>query len=165
MDTPLLRIRRNGCKRMYDGREVQWFVGSKALSLVLECELLRRNPLSELIQRFGRHVGARCLAKSHVLRKILEHFRLLLLNHDNFVEHAWSILNVGVSGVWGSRDRLLGASEAVSGLERFLSKRVTSAPLMYADIVAGIEPWAPKRSLGLTRSSAERDKQRVSCAV
>ena len=78
---------------------------------------------------------------------------------------AWSILNVGVSGVWGSRDRLLGASEAVSGLERFLSKRVTSAPLMYADIVAGIEPWAPKRSLGLTRSSAERDKQRVSCAV
>lgn len=86
MDTPLLRIRRNGCKRMYDGREVQWFVGSKALSLVLECELLRRNPLSELIQRFRRHIGARCLAKSHVLRKILEHFRLLLLNHDNFVE-------------------------------------------------------------------------------
>ena len=86
MDTPLLRIRRNGRKRVQDGREVQRLVGSKALGLVLECELLRRNPLSELIQSFGRHVGARCPAKSHVLREILEHFRLLLLNHDNLVE-------------------------------------------------------------------------------
>ena len=49
MDTPLLRIRRNGRKRVQDGREVQRLVGSKALGLVLECELLRRNPLSELI--------------------------------------------------------------------------------------------------------------------